>query len=66
MPRLLRTREVCTILALSRRSIYALVEAGRLPAIRLTPGGPLRFPENAVEKLTQPAKERKKVAGAAR
>jgi len=50
--RLLRVNVAARRLELSRRQVYRLIEAGELPAVRLSPRG-LRIPEGALEKYLQ-------------
>lgn len=45
----LKTVQLCETLQTSRWSIYRAVKAGRLKGVRLSPTGPLRFDQAAVE-----------------
>lgn len=47
-PKLMRVRELATELGLSRSRAYALVRAGRIPAIRV--GNAIRIPREAFER----------------
>lgn len=49
MEQLLRPDEVARRLGVSRSWVYEAVAAGRLPAVRLGEGGPLRFSERELE-----------------
>jgi excisionase family DNA binding protein len=49
--RLLTVRDVAALCAVSRMTVYRLIRAGRLPAVRLTPTGQLRFRRRDVEAL---------------
>jgi excisionase family DNA binding protein len=56
-PRLLTVADVCRILGVNRKVIYAMAKAGDLPAIRLTRGPKARWRfdradvERAIERL---------------
>jgi excisionase family DNA binding protein len=50
---LLRANEVARRLNVCVETVYRLSAAGRLPAIRLKPTGPLRFEPAAVEALIE-------------
>jgi excisionase family DNA binding protein len=49
--------DVAKRLNVSRSSVYRRVQSGELEAFKVGRGGDLRFREDAVEKLLQPAKE---------
>jgi excisionase family DNA binding protein len=57
-------QDVAERLNLSRWLVYDLVKAGRLRAVRLTPGR-LRFTEAAVEEAVRQAEQAAPAAGAA-
>jgi excisionase family DNA binding protein len=47
---LLKPDEVRQLLNVSRSWLYDAANAGRIPCIRLGPGGPLRFERQALER----------------
>lgn len=51
---LLTTHQVAEQLGVSIFTVRNLVEAGKLPAIRLRPGSPFRFRPEDVESLAAP------------
>lgn len=51
-PDLIPTEAVCNLLSISRSTVYALVKAGKLRKIALTPGC-VRFARAEVEALAQ-------------
>ncbi len=52
-PAYLSVREVAKLLRVSRRTAYALVESGALPALRLTPTGAWRIPAADLERFLE-------------
>jgi len=57
--RLMTTREVSEVLGCSSRSIFRLVDAGRLTPVRLSgsPRGRLRFESQEVSRLVEQSRE---------
>jgi excisionase family DNA binding protein len=53
MTPLIGIAEVAKLLAVSKITIRRKVNAGELPCVRLTKGGPLRFDLRDVEKFVQ-------------
>jgi excisionase family DNA binding protein len=52
-PMLLRVSEAAALLSLGRSKTYELIEAGKLPSVRLD--GALRVPRAAIERLATDA-----------
>jgi excisionase family DNA binding protein len=50
---LLKPEEVRELLNVSRSWLYDAANAGRIPSIRLGPGGPLRFDREEIEQWLQ-------------
>jgi excisionase family DNA binding protein len=55
--RLLTPSEAARELRLSRQTVYRRIASGELEARRVGVSGPLRVPEEAVERLLRPARE---------
>ena len=50
--RLLRVREVCEALSISRSSAYELIQSGELRGVRVGPeGGAIRVPESELDRF---------------
>jgi excisionase family DNA binding protein len=50
---LLKPEEVRQLLNVSRSWLYEAADAGRIPSLRLGPGGPLRFDRDQIEQWLQ-------------
>jgi excisionase family DNA binding protein len=50
---LLKPEEVRQLLNVSRSWLYDAANAGRIPSVRLGPGGPLRFDRQEIEQWLQ-------------
>jgi excisionase family DNA binding protein len=50
---LLKPEEVRQLLNVSRSWLYDAANAGRIPSVRLGPGGPLRFDRQQIEQWLQ-------------
>jgi excisionase family DNA binding protein len=52
----LSTKETAEVLGCSARSVFRLIDAGRLTPVQFRPNGRLRFPTDQVDALMEPRK----------